>query len=220
MFFYVILYAAEDIWVYINEKDHNLLFIDSDTITCREYICRSLVKLPSKEKEGYATTLYEYDCTGMQHRVLSTTTYDTYGNVMKRSSSAKPEWLEIVPGSIHEELRNFVCRRAVPQKKDSGMSTQGNKRVADEKPLSEQDMKTSGILTVQVGAFANFLNAETFAITLHKKGYRAYIVYPPSERDKMIYKVCVGQFTDKKKAKILSEQIKRTEQLETFITKR
>src|SRR4030066_2554519 len=82
MFFCVTLYAAEDIWVYISEKDHNLVFIDPDTITCQEYICRSLVKLPSKEREGYATTLYEYDCTGMRHRIMETTKYDSRGNIM------------------------------------------------------------------------------------------------------------------------------------------
>src|SRR4030067_3339696 len=85
MFFCVTLHAAEDIWVSTGEKDHNLLFIAPDTITCQEYVCRILLKLPSTEKDKHTITLYEYDCTGMQHRILSTTKYDSYGNVLGRS---------------------------------------------------------------------------------------------------------------------------------------
>src|SRR4030067_1257675 len=117
MFFCVTLHAAEDIWVYISEKDHNLLFIDPDTITCQEYVCRILLKLPSTEKDEHTITLYEYDCTGMQHKILETTKYDSRGNIMSKSPPIKPDWIEIVPGSIHRELRNFVCRRAGLQKK-------------------------------------------------------------------------------------------------------
>jgi len=219
MFSCVTLYAAEDIWVYISEKDHNLLFIDPDTIICREYICRALVKLPSKEQEEYATTLYEYDCTGMQHKILETTKFDSYGNVIERSSPTKPEWIGIVPGSIHGELRSFVCRRAGLQKKERSMSKKDNEET-DSKQLLKQNMKNSVITTVQVGAFGNFSNAETLAIKLHKKGYKAYIVYPASGGEKILYRVCVGHFTAKKKAKILSEQIRKVEDLETFITKR
>jgi cell division protein FtsN len=219
MSFYVTPYAAEDIWVYISEKDNNLLFIDSNTIICREYICRALVKLPSKEQEEYATTLYEYNCTGMQHRIMETTKYDSHRNVMSKSSPTKPEWIEIVPGSIHGELISFVCRRAGLQKKERSMSKKDNEETGS-KQLLKQDMKNSVITTVQVGAFGIFSNAETLAIKLHKKGYKAYIVYPASEGEKILYKVCVGHFTDKKKAKTLSEQIRKAEDLETFITKR
>jgi hypothetical protein len=220
MFFCVTLCAAEDIWVYISEKDHSLVFVDPDTITCQEYICRSLVKLPSKEKEGYTTTLYEYDCTGMRHRIMETARYDSRGNIMSGSSSTiEPGWLEIVPGSIHRELGNFVCRRAGLQKEVRKISQKDNKETEPEQSL-KQNVKNSGIITVQVGAFEKFSNAEVLAIKLHKKGYKAYIVYPASGEEKILYRVCVGHFTAKRKAKILSEQIRKGEDLETFITER
>ena len=219
MFFCVTLHAAEDIWVYISEKDHNLLFIDPDTITCQEYVCRILLKLPSTEKDKHTITLYEYDCIGNQHKILETTKYDSRGNIMSKSPPIKPDWIEIVPGSIHRELRNFVCRRAGLQKKVRSISQKDNKETDPAQSL-KQDVKNSGIITVQVGAFEKFSNAESLAIKLHKKGYKAYIVYPASGGEKILYRVCVGHFTAKKKAKILSEQIRKVEDLETFITKR
>ena len=150
---------------------------------------------------------------------METTKYDSRGNIMSKSLPIKPDWIEIVPGSIHRELRNFVCRRAGLQKKVRSISQKDNKETAPEQSL-KQDVKNSGIITVQVGAFEKFSNAEILAIKLHKKGYKAYIVYPASGGEKILYRVCVGHFTAKKKAKILSEQIRKVEDLETFITKR
>jgi cell division septation protein DedD len=150
---------------------------------------------------------------------METTKYDSRGNIMSKSLPFKTDWIEIVPGSIHRELRNFVCRRAGLQKKVRSISQKDNKETASEQSL-KQDVKNSGIITVQVGAFEKFSNAEILAIRLHKKGYKAYIVYPASGGEKLFYRVCVGHFTAKKKAKILSEQIRKVEDLETFITKR
>jgi cell division septation protein DedD len=150
---------------------------------------------------------------------METTKYDSRGNITSKSLPIKPDWIEIVSGSIHKELRNFVCRRAGLQKKVRSISQKDNKETAPEQSL-KQDMKNSGIITVQVGAFEKFSNAEILAIKLHKKGYKAYIVYPASGEEKILYRVCVGHFTAKKKAKILSEQIRKVEDLETFIIKR
>jgi hypothetical protein len=219
MLFFATAYAVEDIWVYIDQKENKLWSVENDSINCQGDICRALIKLPSKNKEEYMTNLYEYNCAGMQYRILHTTKYNSHGNVMSRSSPNQPEWMNIIPESINGELRSFVCKKAGFQQKQQTVNKE-DKKVADANQSLEEEIKKLDIITIQVGAFRNFSNAETLAKSLHEKGYRAYIVYPGSDEKDALYKVCIGQFSNKKEAKTLSKKIKKAEVLETFITAR
>ncbi len=218
--FFVVAYAVEDTWVYIDRKENKLWSLDTDSIACQDYICRALIKLPSVEKKEYATNLYEYNCMGMQHRILQTTKYDSRGNVMSRFTPPRPEWMNTIPESINGELRSFVCKKATLQQKQHDINKEDNRAGLDKKQILKKGVTESGMITIQVGAFTNFSYAETLAKRLYEKGYKAYIAYPGSEDKTIFYRVCVGQFTTKKEAKILSERIRKAENLETFIAVR
>jgi hypothetical protein len=74
------------------------------------------------------------------------------------------------------------------------------------------------MFTVQVGAFSDAYYAKSLRIRLSRKGYYAYTTISPLEKKGRLYKVWVGKFSDRGKAEILSEKIKKTEGLQTFVT--
>jgi hypothetical protein len=74
------------------------------------------------------------------------------------------------------------------------------------------------IFTVQVGAFKNSSYAETLTAWLKEKGYSAYITLSGSKEGDKLYKVCIGKFIEREKAKTLSEKIRNSEGLQTFVT--
>jgi hypothetical protein len=213
----VTAYAAENTWVYIDGKESKMWSVDSDSIACKGYICRALIKLPSAEKEEYATNLCEYDCMEMQHRILQTTKYDSHGNVISKFTPPPSEWMNNIPEYINGGLRSFVCKKADLQQEQQKTNREDNRAKVNKKQILRKGVIESGTITIQVGAFRNFLYAEALAKRLYEKGYKAYITYPGSEDKTMYYRVCVGQLTTKKEAKILSERIRKTENLETFI---
>jgi hypothetical protein len=74
------------------------------------------------------------------------------------------------------------------------------------------------IFTVQVGAFKNSSYAEALTAWLKEKGYSAYITLSESKEGDKLYKVCIGKFIEREKAKTLSEKIRNSEGLQTFVT--
>jgi cell division septation protein DedD len=77
---------------------------------------------------------------------------------------------------------------------------------------------SEGIFTVQAGAFRNVSNAKAFEIWLKEKGYSAYMTLSKSKEGGKLYKVCIGKFTEREEAKTLSEKIRISESIQTFIT--
>ena len=73
------------------------------------------------------------------------------------------------------------------------------------------------IFTVQVGAFRNASYAHGLAARLEGKGYKVYIT-SLENKEGILFKVRIGKFTNKQEAENLSEKIKKTEGLQTFIT--
>jgi SPOR domain/Surface-adhesin protein E len=217
MRFVVTAYAAENTWVYIDGKESKMWSADSDSIDCKGYICRALIKLPATEKEEYTTNLCEYDCEGMQVRILKTTKYDSHGNVISKLTQSRQEWTDTIPETINGGLMSFVCKKANLQQEQRDTDKENNRAKSNKKQISKEGVKESNMITIQVGAFRNFPYAEALAKRLCEKGYKAYIAYPGSEDKTMFYRVCVGQLTTKREAKILSEKIGKAENLETFI---
>jgi hypothetical protein len=74
------------------------------------------------------------------------------------------------------------------------------------------------IFAVQVGAFRNASYAKTLVTKLYEKGYKAYITNSVTKEGEKLYKVCVGKFSDREKAKTLSEKIRNSEGIETLVT--
>lgn len=86
------------------------------------------------------------------------------------------------------------------------------------KEESSQLRKPSkAIFTIQAGAFSNALYAKALVKRLEKRGYTVYIK-PIEENDKRLFKVCIGNFSNRQEAESLSKKIKETEDIQTFIT--
>jgi cell division septation protein DedD len=87
-----------------------------------------------------------------------------------------------------------------------------NKKETEEKS-SQLHKPSKDIFTVQVGAFKEASYAKALATRLYEKGYKVYVTY-----DEMLFKVCIGKFSDREKADSLSEKIKKTEGLQAVVT--
>lgn len=53
---------------------------------------------------------------------------------------------------------------------------------------------------------------------LNKKGYKASVAAAETKKHEKLYKVLVGEFSEKNEADLLSVRIKKTEGLRTFVT--
>ena len=89
------------------------------------------------------------------------------------------------------------------------------------KEIKEESSKlqkpSKAIFTIQAGAFRNAVYAKALATGLEEKGYKVYIT-PLEEKDGKIFKVCIGNFSNRQEAENLSKKIKKTGDLQTFIT--
>ena len=74
------------------------------------------------------------------------------------------------------------------------------------------------IFTVQAGAFRNASYAKAFETWLKEKGYSAYMTLSESKEGEKLYKVYIGKFTEREEAKTLSEKIRNSEGIQTFVT--
>ena len=72
--------------------------------------------------------------------------------------------------------------------------------------------------TVQIGAFSTEKDAEVLRDKYEKKRYKAYIVPGKNKRGETIYKIRIGEFKNRKDAELLSLKLKKTEELNTFVT--
>lgn len=87
------------------------------------------------------------------------------------------------------------------------------------KKESPQPQKPSGVIfTVQAGAFRNASYAEVLMAWLKEKGYSAYMTLSESKEGKKLYKVYIGKFTEREEAKTVSEKIRNSEGIQTFVT--
>ena len=74
------------------------------------------------------------------------------------------------------------------------------------------------IYTVQVGAFRNLLSAKALQDRLDKNGYEVSITSLTAENGETLHKVQVGEFGERKKAQVLSQEIKTLMGLDVYIT--
>jgi hypothetical protein len=231
-------YAAEDNWVYINEREDDLWFVNNDSITCKGHICRAWVKInPLAEKYEYTMHLNEYNCVEMKYRTLRVTEYKPPSTAIKGIESEGKGWNNIVPESIMRELYDFVCKKATIEKEQ--LNTDENKAeqlsekklirkneaenqnsiVRDRKEASLQPHEpTKTIFTVQLGAFKNVFYAKAFMAWFKEKGYSAYLTLSEPKDGEKLYKVCIGKFIEREKAQTLSEKIRNSEGFQTFVT--
>jgi cell division septation protein DedD len=131
-------------------------------------------------------------------------------------SSVTPPSKELAP--VEMPAKNVEPSVAIPPEKVVSQSEQrGDKEKRQKKYL--QPLKPSKLLfTVQVGAYRNFFLAKSLKTKLQKKAYNAYIISLRSNKGYKLYKVCIGNFIERKKAEILSEKIRNSEGIQTFVT--
>jgi len=77
---------------------------------------------------------------------------------------------------------------------------------------------SKAVFTVQVGAFEDASYAEALKKELNKKGYKVYITTLELKGNEKLYKVCIGRFSSREKAEVLSTKIRKKEGLQTFVT--
>jgi septal ring-binding cell division protein DamX len=195
---------------------------------CKGKTCKAWVKRqPLAEKYEYTIELNEYNCIEMKYKTLRITKYDSPRNIMRSITPEEQGWNYIVPESVSRELYDFVCKNAPNHKEqlntnekdeqqevETKSTTMGGKK---EISLEPQKPSEEAVFTVQVGAFKNSSYAEYLMAYLKKKGYSVYITLSGSKEGEKLYKVCIGKFIEREKAKILSEKIKNSEGIQTFV---
>src|SRR4030065_1322471 len=73
------------------------------------------------------------------------------------------------------------------------------------------------VFTVQAGIFQNQTNAKNLKKMLHEKGYDASILTSKSKNGGTLFRVCIGQFKDRKKAEYIAKEIKDKESMQAFV---
>lgn len=73
--------------------------------------------------------------------------------------------------------------------------------------------------TVQVEAFKNNPTADALKEKLIKKGYKASVISVKTKKRETLFKVIVGEYTNRKEAEVMSVKLKKTEDLQhAFVT--
>lgn len=210
-------------------------------------LSRTSAKRLPLEGEGHTKSLLDYNCTWLEYRILETTKYDSNGHVKNSAFPADQKKKYKIPESANKQFHDLVCQKINLQKEQQGPAQNYTERIVKEekkdtvqKGRQEKVKKSSkqfqsqvqvlpkkvippkppktlkGTFTVQVGAFENVSHAQSLKTLLTKKGYHAYII--PTKKKGKLYKVCIEKFSDRGKAKALSEKIKETEGYQAFVT--
>ena len=88
----------------------------------------------------------------------------------------------------------------------------------EESPQLATKQFSEGIYVVQAGVFNNITYAQAIKKKLEDKGYNAYISLSGSHKGEIVYKVYIGRFIEKAQAENISEKIKKTDNLDAFVT--
>jgi len=119
----------------------------------------------------------------------------------------------IVPAETSDE--QFQSQASVLPEKVSSQS----KTAEIQKEISlRPSISSKAVFTVQVGAFEDASYAEALKKELNKKGYKVYITTLELKGNEKLHKVCIGRFSSREKAEVLSTKIKKKEGLQTFVT--
>ncbi len=99
---------------------------------------------------------------------------------------------------------------------------QGKASIDDRKEIKKPDLTAGKIsqklYTVQVGAFKNLPGAKALQDRLDKNGYEVSITSVTAENGETLHKVQTGEFSERKRAEALSQEIRTLMGLDTFIT--
>ena len=88
---------------------------------------------------------------------------------------------------------------------------------AKQKPVKEKVSKpspTAGPFTIQLGAFKDKKSADKLDEQLRNKGYDSFVLAVRND----LYRVRVGSYTNKQEAQVVVARMKKTDQLNPFVT--
>jgi cell division septation protein DedD len=175
-----------------------------------------------KVPESISNTLYDLVCkkTSQQKEQQDTEKkYPAKGDGEAQKSAAENYRTEKTeePAIQSQTKQPPSQAKSVPEKVAPSEKTKKVKKETKKKtPRIQKSSET--MFTVQVGVFKNPTYAKSFKTMLSKKGYTTYITTSKSTKEGKLHKVRIGKFTDRKKAESLSEEIKKTEGLQAFVT--
>jgi cell division septation protein DedD len=118
----------------------------------------------------------------------------------------------------HSEVNasRLQATSSVPQKIAPPVTTKKAGKGRQKKSAGLQK-RPKPMFTVQVGAFQKLSYATSLKTALGKKGYNARVTTSESKEGKL-YKVSIGNFSDKKEAKTRCEEIKKKEGIQAFVS--
>jgi cell division septation protein DedD len=202
------------------------------TIELNEYACMEMkyktLRITKYDSNRNAMRSITPEGQGWNHIVPESVSKELYDFVCKKAPSHKEQLntdekdeKELTGEELarKDEAENVLdsakqMNPAAPNEVETKSAT-----VEDKKETSLEPQKPSdAIFTVQAGAFKNASYAEAFMAWLKEKGYSADITLSESKEGEKLHKVCIGKFIDREKAKALSEKIKNSEGLQTFVT--
>lgn len=114
------------------------------------------------------------------------------------------------------ENKEQLIVSTTPQSYHSAKEQQAAEKISE--PKKDSPVYNIVIYTVQAGAFKNSRDASALKRRLENKGYNVYIKKSIEAKNIKLFKVMVGEFTDKGKAEAVTLKLKRTEGLQTFVT--
>ena len=117
------------------------------------------------------------------------------------------------PQQTNELQKSGVNSKA---RKDQGSNAASETKKPDETHVSDKTKK----YMVQVGAFRKASDADALRSKLGKKGYKAFLIELKAKNIEPLYRVAVGSFSTRNEAELLAVQMKKSEELNTFVTVR
>lgn len=177
----------------------------------------------------YAQKKYS-DAAAMYERALSITE-QAFGSGHPRVKSL----LEAI-----ERCNKELQEQGEPEEAGEVYEVDGSEALSDESPpdhtMKEQPSqdvgsprKEAGIITnayfakrytVQVGAFKELPRARALQAKLEKNGYDVSLTTVQKENGETFHRVQTGEFTERKKAELLGQEIRELMGLDTFITRK
>jgi hypothetical protein len=98
-------------WRKINENDQSTWYYNTHRQVCEKGILKVWTKVVEKENLTYSIDRLEINCRSNQTRLTSSVKYRKDGSVLDSATAPAPEWGDVLPNSIGENVLETVCRK-------------------------------------------------------------------------------------------------------------
>ncbi len=133
-------------------------------------------------------------------------------NIATDAKEPVPQQPQQIPAAQTSEVQG-------PQEKPEHQKIKEAPESAETKKAQENQNSPKKVkYTVQIGAFKSTAEADSLKTKFSKKGYKAFIFVSKTKKHEKLYKIMVGEFSNKKEAELLSIKIKKAEGLRAFVT--